>query len=180
MFLFVIPGEFCTVPPSSLSPAITCLRVPRCVSVCARERDGWSAGVYTGVFIPFQARSSLHPPPCPICFPSPPSPTVNQMAGQFGNSIKALVFMTMIMVMMMTSIYFNYLMKPLAKANRCRAGTISCSLKDPCNVTAPSEISPAKQKNGPFQRPLVTRRTEQYLIIGWERSATTSSLWRKE
>lgn len=47
--------------------------------------------------------------------------------------------MTMIMVMMMTSLYFNYLMKPLAKANRCRAGTISCSLKDPCNVAIESE-----------------------------------------
>lgn len=52
--------------------------------------------------------------------------------------------MTMIMVMMMTSIYFNYLMKPWAKANRCRAGTISCLLKDPCNVAIESEISSAK------------------------------------
>lgn len=132
--------------------------------------------MYIGVFIPFRSRNRLHPPPCPFCFPSPPSPTVNQMAGQFGNSIKALVFMTIIMVMMMTSIYFNYLMKPLAKANRCRAGTISCSLKDPCNVTIQSEISSAKQKNGLFQRPLVTPCTVQYLIIGWEWSVTTSSL----
>lgn len=132
--------------------------------------------MYIGVFIPFQARNSLHPPPCPICFPFPPSPTVNQMAGQFGNSIKALVFMTMITVMMMTSIYFNYLMKPSAKANRCRAGTISCSLKDPRNVTIQSEISSAKQKNGLFQRLLVTPCTGQYLIIGWEWSTTTSSL----
>lgn len=85
--------------------------------------------------------------------------------------------MTMIMVMMMTtSIYFNYLMKPLAKANRCRAGTISCALKDPCNAAIESEISPAKQKNGLFQRPLVTPYMEQFLIIGWEWSATTSSL----
>lgn len=84
--------------------------------------------------------------------------------------------MTMIMVMMMTSIYFNYLMKPLAKANRCRAGTISRSLKDPCNVAIESEISPAKQKNGLFQRPLVMPYTGQFLIIGWEWSATTSSL----
>lgn len=40
----------------------------------------------------------------------------------------------------MTSIYFNYLMKPWAKeANRCRAGTISRSLKDPCNVSTHSQ-----------------------------------------
>lgn len=84
--------------------------------------------------------------------------------------------MTMIMVMMMTSIYFNYLMKPLAKANRCRAGTISRSLKDPCNVATESEISSAKQKNGLFQHPPVTPYTEQFLIIGWEWRATTSSL----
>lgn len=60
--------------------------------------------------------------------------------------------MTMIMVMMMTSIYFNYLMKPLAKANRCRGGTISRALKDPCNVAIESEIWPAVEKNGLLQR----------------------------
>lgn len=74
------------------------------------------------------------------------------------------------------SIYFNYLMKPLAKANRCRAGTISSPLKDPSNVTIQSEISASNQKNGLFQRPLITPCTQQYLIIEWERSATTSSL----
>lgn len=146
------------------------------VCECERERDGWSAGVYIGVFLLFQTRNRLYPPPCPVCSPSPSSPTVNQMAGQFGTNIKALVFMTMIMVMMMTSIYFNYLMKPLAKANRCRAGTISYSLKDPCNVTIQSEISSTKLKNGLFQHPLVTPCMKQYLIIGWEWSATTSSL----
>lgn len=87
--------------------------------------------------------------------------------------------MTMIMVMMMTSIYFNYLTKPLAKANRCRAGTISRSLKDPCNVTIESKTSSAKQKNGLFQHPLVTPYMEQFLIIGWEWSSTTSSLWKE-
>ncbi len=84
--------------------------------------------------------------------------------------------MTMIMIMMMTSIYFNYLMKPSSKANRCRAGTISYSLKDPCNVAIENEILPAKQKNRLFQRPLVMPYMEQFLIIGWEWSATTSSL----
>lgn len=102
MFLFVIPGEFFSVPLANPSLAITCLWVPRCVCVCmrvceeGRERDGWSAGVYIGVFIPFQTRNCLYTPP-----PPSPSPTVNQMAWQFGSSIKALVFMTVIMVMMM-------------------------------------------------------------------------------
>ena len=148
-----------------------------CVRVCERERErDRSAGVYIEIFIPFRARNRLHPPPCPVCSLSLPSTTVNQMAGQFGSNIKTLVFMTMIMVMMMTSIYFNYLMKSLAKANRCRAGTISCSLKDPFNVTIQSEILYAKQKKGLFQCPLVTQCMEQYLIIGWEWCATTSSL----
>lgn len=74
------------------------------------------------------------------------------------------------------SIYFNYLMKPLAKANRCRAGTISSLLKDPSNVSIQAEISASKQKNGLFQCPLATPCVQQYLLIEWERSATTPSL----
>lgn len=102
MFLFVVPVEFSSVPLANPSPAITCLWVPRCVCLCVW--DGWSAGVYIGLFIPFQTRNSLCPLTCPVSPPPPPpppSPTVNQMAQQFGSSIKALVFMTMIMVMMM-------------------------------------------------------------------------------
>lgn len=67
-------------------------------------------------------------------------------------------------------------MKPLAKANRCRAGTISSPLKDPSNVAIQSEISASKQKNGLFERALVTPCVQQYLLIEWEWSATTSSL----
>lgn len=103
MFFFVIPGEFFSVPLANPPPAITYympMSSQVCVCVCVRkgerERDGWSAGVYIGVFIPFQTRNCLCTPP-----PSPPSPTVNQMAWQFGSGIKALVFMSVIMVMMM-------------------------------------------------------------------------------
>lgn len=35
-----------------------------------------------------------------------------------------------------------------------------------------------KQKNGLLQHPLVTPNMEQFLIIGWEGSPTTSSLWK--
>lgn len=189
MFLFVIPGEFSSVPLANPSPAITCLWVPRCACTCAYAHmcvcvwDGWSAGVYIGAFIPFQTRNSLCPPTCPASPPPPPlpppSPTVNQMARQFGSSIKASGFYDYDYGYDDGSIYSNYLMKPLAKANRCRAGTISSPLKDPSNVATRSQISASKQKNGLFQRPLVTPCVQQYLNIDWEWSATTPSLWRE-
>lgn len=82
MFLFVVPREFLCVPPQSPSPAITYLQVPRCVGECVYvcERVVCRCVYWTIYPIPStqQAPSS-----------SPPSPTVNQMAGQFGNSIKA-------------------------------------------------------------------------------------------
>ncbi len=60
-----------------------------CVCVCVRERETGGLQVYVGVYIPFGARNRLHLPACLICFPSPYSLTVNPVAGQFGNSIKA-------------------------------------------------------------------------------------------
>lgn len=133
--------------------------------------------MYSGVFIPFQTRNSLCPPTYPAPPPPPPGPAVNPMVQQLGSSLKALVFYDYDHGYDDDgSIYFNYLMKPLAKANRCRAGTISSPLKDPSNVSIQGETSASKQKNGLFQCPLVTPCVQQYLLIEWERSATTSSL----
>lgn len=86
MFLFVSPREsFCVLPQAHPQQLHVGESSQVCVCVCCV----WSAGVYIWVFMPFRARNTPHPPPNPICFPSPSSLTVNQMAGQFGNSIKA-------------------------------------------------------------------------------------------
>lgn len=77
---------------------------------------------------------------------------------------------------MMTCIYFNYLMKPLAKANRC-SGRYNNA---PAEGSTESKMLPTKQKKGLFQRLLVMSYSEQFLLIGWERSTTTFSLSRKD
>lgn len=135
--------------------------------------------MYIGVFIPFQTRNSLCPPTCPVSplpLPLPTQPNCKSDGTAIWQQHKGLGFYDYDYGYDDGSIYFNYLMKPLAKANRCRAGTISSPLKDPSNVTTQSEISASKPKNGLFQHPLVTPCVQQYLLIEWEWSATTSSL----
>lgn len=83
----------------------------------------------------------------------------------------------MIMVMMMTSIYFNYLMKP-CEANRCRAGTISRSLKDPRSLAPESQHSAARQKNGCFSA-LSSRYTQSnFWLLNQSGGGQRWALWR--